>query len=210
MQQQRSWFWMVVMAILLIVLPLISYLLVRQGALIRQHAAASEYIKELPGGLPPDQLFISQRGDTLTAERLLGKVVVVECINSTSAGKTGERHPLFEIQEAYEGKTLNLRFMSVWEDTGRTATTADLAYFGSRFAVRENWHVVSCGQPESLLSSIDENFYNGEKKSGDSDLFFPHVVYVLNKEGHWCATYKLDDQQAYDALFNDLLYLIDR
>ena len=107
---------MVVMAVLLIVLPLISYLLVRQGALIRAiHAAASEYIKELPGR-PPDQLFISQRVDTLQ-ERLLGKVVVVECINSTSAGKTGERHPLSKIQEDIRAR-LNLRFKNAcMEDT---------------------------------------------------------------------------------------------
>lgn len=177
--------------------------------MVRKNARASTYIQETAVSLP-DQKYVSQRGDTLTPSLLKGKVVIVEFIRSGSDTLTDERHPLFEIQESYEGKTLNLRIMSLWADSTAPATAADLSFFGSRFAVRDFWLVAACNDVSKVSASIAKAFQLPENFLSDSNFFFPKTVYVLNKEGHWCGIYRVQDQKEYDALFSDILYLIDQ
>jgi hypothetical protein len=209
MQGRKRYFILTVIFMLLVVFPIVSFLLVRQGYLVRKNAEASDYIQETAISLP-EQDYISQRGDTLTPSLLAGKVVLVEFFRSGSDTLTAERHPLFEIQEAYEGKTLNLRIMSLWADSNAQSTPSDLAFFGSRFAVREFWLVAACKNVSLVAESIAQAFKLPENFMQDSNYFFPNTVYVLNTEGKWCGMYHVQDKEEYDALFSDILYLIDR
>lgn len=209
MQGRKRYFILAAIFMLLVVFPIISFLLVRQGYLVRKNAEPSAYIRETALSLPVQE-YISQRGDTLTPSLLSGKVVLVEFIRNGSDTLTAERHPLFEIQEAYEGKTLNLRIMSLWADSVQQPTTEQLAFFGSRFAVREFWLVAACSNISLVSESLAKAFNLPENFMQDSNYFFPNMVYVLNTQGKWCGMYDVQDKKEYDALFSDILYLIDQ
>ncbi len=193
--------------VLLVVLPLISYLVVKKGADIRKNATYSAFLKNSQVDLPPVTL-ISHRGDTITNAVLEGKVSVLELIDHTSVDLTNERHPLFELQEAYKGKTISLRMLSVWSDSTVEATVSLLNFFATRFAVRENWHVLSGNGSDTLKMTIAD-LYN-ENLTLDGDDFFPNSVYLINKEGKFCGSYNPMNKVEFDALFNDVLYLIDQ
>lgn len=193
--------------VLLVVFPLISYLVVKKGADIRKNATYSSFLHPSKEGIPPLEL-ISHRGDTITNKVLKGKVSVLEFIDHTSVDLTNERHPLFELQEAYKGKTLSLRMLSVWSDSTVTATVGLLNFFATRFAVRENWHVLSGAGIDALQHSIAALYNENLTLSGDD--FFPHSVYLINKEGKFCGAYDPMNKAEFDALFNDVLYLIDQ
>jgi cytochrome oxidase Cu insertion factor (SCO1/SenC/PrrC family) len=205
MRKAQKNLWLVVMFILLVVLPLASYLLVKKGYSIRQNIQASQ-IYNPSGPKTPNFSLISHRGDTLTNSSLKDKVVIFEFIDHTSVEAISERHPLFEIQESYKGKTLNLRIVSVWVDSTKESSLQDLLHFANRYAVRENWNVVNGTGVDELMGSFTSTITNGPRDS----ILFPNIVLLMDKEGRIAGDYQPTNKEQFDALFIDVLYLIDK
>ncbi len=203
MQRNKRYFWLTVIFILLVVLPLVSYLLVKEGYSIRENVQPSSFF--ITDGEPVTGFeWISHRGDTLTPERLKDNAYILEFIDAASVSLLDERHPLFEIQESYKGKTRNLRIISVWADSSEEAELSDLQRFAHRYAVRENWHVV-----------IDKgrNSYRGnllDKQDVNSTGYFPGCVYLIDKSGKLSGIYDPGKKNYFSALFTDVLYLVDQ
>lgn len=203
MQPAKRYFWLTVIFILLVVLPLVSYLLVKEGYSIRENVQPSSFFVS-DGDAVTGFEWISHRGDTLTPERLKGNAYILEFIDASSVSVLDERHPLFEIQESYKGKTRNLRIISVWADSSKDAELSDLQRFAHRYAVRENWHVVV----DKGRNSYQRNLLDiqGVNNTG----FFPGCVYLIDKSGNLSGIYNPGEKDYFSALFTDVLYLVDQ
>ena len=193
---------------IIILLPLISYLSVKSGAEIRRNAQPSERLDSV--GIPfPNYFFISQRGDTITTERMHGKVLVFELFSASCADDTAkERHPLFELQEDYNGKTLSLRIISLITDSVFTAD--QLTHYSTRYAAREEWHVVynAALHDSTLIQSYAQ--YLHKKDVSNINQSCPENVLLIDKSGVIRGCYNILDETQYNDLYKDVLYLIDR
>lgn len=193
---------------IIIVLPLISYLLVKSGADIRKNAQPSSRL-DAQGVAFPSYYFISQRGDTITTDRMQGKVVVLELFSATCKDSGyKERHPLFELQEDYNAKTLRLRIISVIMDS--VNTMADLNHYAERFAAREEWHVVqdTIAGSDPVLAAYEMYLQKNDIVNANSSC--PENVLLLDKNGMVRGCYDILNEQQFSDLYNDVLYLIDK
>lgn len=195
--------------IVIIVLPLISYLLVKKGYDLRVNATHTlKFDPKSTEQLPP-YFFLSHRGDTINSVTMQEKVLVIEffakdCIEDPSK----QRHPLFELQEDYKNKTLRLRILSIMTDS--VFETNALQAYASRYAARDEWHVL--GDTISTLNTL-VSFYENylqNKNIRNTNLLCPENVLLVDKTGIVRGAYNINSQQEFSDLYNDVLYLIDR
>lgn len=195
--------------IVIIVLPLISYLLVKKGYTLRVNATHSQRFDPESTEQLPQYYFLSHRGDTISSTTMQEKVLVIEffsknCINDPAK----QRHPLFELQEDYKNKTLRLRILSVLTDS--VYETNELQTYASRYAARDEWHVL--GDTISSLNPIINfyEYYLQKKNLRNTNLLCPENVLLIDKTGIVRGAYNINSQQEFSDLYNDVLYLIDR
>lgn len=190
----------------LIVLPLISYLVVKSGAEIRKNIRPSN-IYDTVGIALPAYYCISQRGDTIDSERMQGKVIVLELFSASCSHSGILKHPLFELQEDYNNKTLKLRFVSVITDS--VYGQGDLEKYANRYAARDQWHVVY-ETPEAHNALVQAfNRYLEKKDVKNLNHSCPENVLLIDKRGIIRGCYDIFDKREFSDLYNDILYLID-
>jgi cytochrome oxidase Cu insertion factor (SCO1/SenC/PrrC family) len=201
--------WAILMLGLVIVLPLVSYLLMRQGTKLRQNATASEMYYEAKEPLPEYTLF-THRGDTLMQNSMLGKAYILEfysndCYQARYEGK----HPLFELQEDYYGKTKSLRIVSVRLDQGDTELQSQQMY-ANLYATREIWHIAAgdTNVVKNIFAAC--NTYLQEKNIVLQNSSCPAFVFLVNKSGKICGAYNPKDEKHFSKLFTDVLFAIDQ
>lgn len=193
---------------IIIVLPILSYLSVKSGAEVRRNVHASAMYDSI-GYTFPNYYFISHRGDTITSERMHGKVIVLELFSAKCKDDPEKiTHPLFELQEDYNTKTLSLRFISLITDSVYTNT--DLEEYATRYAARDQWHVVN--DTNTILNPVPESYNQYLQKKGveNSNLSCPENVLLIDKNGIVRGCYNIFNEQQYADLYNDILFLIDK
>ncbi|MBC8173266.1 MAG: SCO family protein [Chitinophagales bacterium] len=201
--------WAVVMLSLVVILPIISVLVMRQGFKARMNAKPSGLFSESSISIAPYS-FISQRGDTISSERMLDKVCVIEFFsNDCYRQRYDGEHPLFVLQEDYKGKTIALRILSIPLDDSVQANK-ELQEYSSRYAAREMWHVL--GGDTTDAKNMFRNCLSFAEKNNMEERNFncPQFVYLINKQGKICGAYDPADTEQFSGLYTDVLYLIDK
>ncbi|MFN3939621.1 MAG: SCO family protein [Chitinophagales bacterium] len=207
--RKKKYFVFAGILIIIVVLPLISYLLVKKGYDLRVNATYSQRFDSAGTTQLPDYSFLSHRGDTISSTNMQGKVLVIELVSKNCADDSLKlRHPLFELQEDYKNKTRRLRILSVITDS--VFNTAELQAYASRFAARDEWHVL--GGAISTLNPVLRFYENylQEKNIGNANLLCPENVLLIDKEGIVRGAYNIYSPQEFSDLYNDVLYLIDK
>lgn len=201
--------WALVMLGLIIVLPLISLYVMMQGADLRKNAQAGKYFHPSDISLP-HYSFISQRGDTISYERMQGKICVIEFYNNNCyEERYPQTHPLFQLQEGYYQKTISLRILSV-SLSDSISNDINLQHYSHRYAAREIWHVLggNIQMADAIQKQCEQylllNHITTEPKTDCSS-----YVFVTDRSQKIIGAYDLKNPEQYDALYKDLLYIID-
>lgn len=201
--------WAIIMLGLIILLPFLSWYVMKEGSELRSNNTASPLYTLSSYSVPAYQ-FISQRGDTISAQNMNGKVCVYELYSDDCyAERFTGRHKLFELQEDYYGKTKSLRILSI-NLTDATTENADLIHYSTRYAAREIWHVA--GGDTAAAQQLYASFrtYLIQKNISEENFNCPEHVFLVDRKGNICGAYNLNDTKEYNALFTDILYTIDR
>ncbi len=210
MKKKSGRFWVAVMLVMIVILPVISVILLEKGFSIRKEAPASERLLLTDLQQIPDYFTVSHRGDTITKERMQNRVCVID-FASYSCGTINDarERKLFELQEDYYGKTKAFRILThtlhPQEDQ-----THQLQIMAERYAAREIWHFLS--DPDS--SSI--NLFNFCRKtldissSNETDSACPQLVYLVDGEGYLRGVYDPMDEKQNQDLYNDVLFLLNK
>ncbi|MFN0274307.1 MAG: hypothetical protein ACKVPJ_01055 [Chitinophagales bacterium] len=201
--------WALVMLGLIIILPFISWYVMKEGEELRRSNTASE-LYNVSSIRIPDYNLISQRADTISNQNMQNKVCVYEFYSEDCyAGRYEGRHKLFELQEDYYGKTTAFRIISVnLSDT--SVQNRDLWQYSILYAAREIWHVT--GGDTSVSKNIFEacEKYLTERNRIEQNLNCPSYVFIADRKGYLCGAYNIKDEKEYSSLFTDILYTIDR
>lgn len=193
---------------IIVVLPILSYLSIKSGAEVRRNVHASAIYDSIGTTFPP-YYFISHRGDTITSERMRGKVIVLEMFSAKCKDDPEKAtHPLFELQEDYNSKTLSLRFISLITDSDFIAS--DLEEYATRYAARDQWHIVY--DTATTINPVIESYNQYLQKKGieNSNLSCPENVLLIDKNGIVRGCYNIFDTHEFSDLYNDILFVIDK
>lgn len=210
MAKKRGRVWAVVMLLIIVVLPLFSVLFLREGFKIREEAPASDRLLMNNAEQIPVYHTISHRGDTITKQRMLNKVCVID-FASYSCGTTNDERErkLFEIQEDYYGKTKAFRIIT---HTLQPAIdkTPEITLMAERYAAREIWHFVNADDSSSnnLFQFARNKFKNSP--SFETDTICPRLVYLVDGDGLLRGCYDPLDENQFHDLYNDILFLINK
>jgi len=204
----RGRIWVAVVLVIILVFPTITFLLLREGFDVREHAKPSTML--LPDST--HQLigysFISHRGDTIYKQRMLNKVCVLDFL-SGSCGKSidAKGRKLFELQEDYYGKTIDFRILSITL-TPEQDSTHKLQLLSDRYAGREIWHFLR--SDDSSAQQLFEQCRSVTGNNSDTDLFCQQSVYLVDAKGNIRGTYHPTIEAEYDALYQDILFLLNQ
>lgn len=199
--------WVYVIIVIVIILPLITVYFLKEGFAIRNSAGASKYLLADTTLQLPDYVFISQRGDTISKTRMLDKVCILDFTSYSCGKKIDEKDSLlFQLQEDYYGKTKGFRILSVTL-TPEQDSEKQLAFMSERYQAREIWHFLRSDDSASVgLRKFCQSVANN---NSDTDLFCPRFVYLVDGYGNVRGTYDPLVKVQYDALYGDILYLIN-
>ncbi len=200
--------WVVVMIVIILGLPLITVFFLKEGFKIREEVSASDLLYADSTIALPDYQLISHRGDTITKNRMLGKVCVLDFI-SYSCGKSidDKQRLLFELQEDYYGKTKGFRVLSATL-TPEQDSIRQIRLMSERYAGREIWHFLR--SDDSTAVQLFQFCKSSSKNNSDTDLFCPGFVYLIDGNGNVRGSYDPMVKNQYDALYKDILFLINQ
>ncbi|MFI5171082.1 MAG: hypothetical protein ACHQFW_01760 [Chitinophagales bacterium] len=210
MVKKRGRLWVAVMLVIIVVLPLISVLFLKQGFNTRAEAPASNRLIVTDLQQLPDYFSISHRGDTITKSGMGNKVCVID-FETYSCGTLNDdkARKLFEIQEDYYGKTKGFRIISHTlhpvEDQ-----QPQLAIMAERYAAREIWHFVNSPDSSGNKLFIATNNYFQKSSITETDSVCPRLVYLVDGLGNIRGAYDPLDEQQFHDLYNDILYLLNK
>ncbi|MEZ5014307.1 MAG: SCO family protein [Chitinophagales bacterium] len=210
MAVKKGRLWVTIILIIILVLPFIAFLMLKEGWKVRTSAPASSRLIEQPTILIPDYQSVSHRGDTITEDRMHGKVCILS-FNSGSCGKNfdAEGRKLFEIQEDYYQKTIHFRNITFTLDPQQDDTRT-MRIMAERYAARETWHFVRCTDKSDSL--VLDKCYTLLKNNGvqETDPACPAFVYLVDNDGYLRGFYDPLDEQQFHDLYNDILFLLNR
>lgn len=200
--------WVIVIILIIVILPLITVFFLKEGFAIRDSAGASKFLFADTALQIPDYVFVSQRGDTISKTRMLDKVCVLD-FTSYGCGKKIDAKDslLFQIQEDYYGKTKGFRILSITL-TPEQDKTEQLAFMSDRYQAREIWHFLRSDDSTSV--KFEKFCLKASNNSQDADLFCPRFVYLVDGYGNVRGAYDPLITEQYDALYGDILFLINR
>ncbi|MBK9506123.1 MAG: hypothetical protein WBP31_04570 [Chitinophagales bacterium] len=210
MANKRGRVWAIVMLTIIVVLPLISVIFLKEGFKIREEApASSRMIIDNPPQIP-DYFTVSHRGDTITKKRMLNKVCVMD-FSTYSCGTSNDarERKLFEIQEDYYGKTKALRLISHTLNPELDQTT-QIVSMAERYSAREIWHFVRTDDSSSFkFHDFSKNIF---EKTGaiETDTLCPQLVYLVDGDGFLRGAYDPLIESQFHDLYNDILFLINK
>lgn len=199
--------WVYVIIVIIVILPLITVFFLKEGFAIRNSAGASNYLLSDSTHQIPDYVFISQRGDTISKTRMLDKVCVLDFTSYSCGKKIDEKDSLlFQLQEDYYGKTKGFRILSVTLTPGEDSDV-QLAFMSDRYQAREIWHFLRSDDSASV--ALQKYCRTVSNNISDTDLFCSDFVYLVDGYGNVRGTYNPLIKEQYDALYGDILYLIN-
>lgn len=210
MAKKRGRVWAIVMLLIIVVLPLFSVLFLREGFKIREEAPASARLLSDNAAQIPVYHTISHRGDTITKQRMLNKVCVVDFASySCGTANDARERKLFEIQEDYYGKTKAFRIITHTLQP-ETDKTPELTLMAERYAAREIWHFVGAEDSSSInLFQFARNKFKNSP-SFETDTICPRLVYLVDGDGLLRGCYDPLDENQFHDLYNDILFLINK
>jgi cytochrome oxidase Cu insertion factor (SCO1/SenC/PrrC family) len=207
MLNKNKW-WAIVMLIIVLLLPLISVFFLQQGFKIRAAAQPSnKHIENLSYKIPVFN-FVSHRGDTISKQRMTGKVLVLDFISYNCGNvNDGKGRSLFELQEDYYGKTKLFRIISV--SISPQDSTRQMRLLSERYAAREIWHFLNGSQAEvdSVFKACQPVLTN--YSSNETNLLCPEYVYLVDANGFIRGFYNPVIDEEFNALYQDVLYLLN-
>ncbi|HMX05179.1 MAG TPA: SCO family protein [Chitinophagales bacterium] len=210
MSSTRGRIWTIVMLVIILVLPSIAYLMLREGLHVRESAPASDHlIKENLQSIPTYS-GVSFRGDTISKSRMKGKVCVLNfTTHACEKSMDDNMRKLFEIQEDYYGKTISFRIITNTLDPD-TDGLDNMRLMSERYAGREIWHFIT--DPDSSGVKL----YDWCKKNvsdstlNETDTQCPQLVYLVDGNGKLRGVYNILEEQQFHDLYNDILYLVNQ
>ncbi len=203
--------WTIVMLIIILVLPAIALLLMKKGFDTRRDAPASARLIQQNLQHIPSYTTVSFRGDTITDDRMHGKVTVLSFIRyACLPGTDSLMRKLYNIQDDYYGKTLSLRLITNTLDPVKD-TEHEMQLISERHAGRETWHFV-VGRDSSGVRLFDWCAAQTEKmyKVAEPNRECPQLVYLIDSDGNFRGAYDPLKEQEFHDLYNDILFLINK
>jgi len=211
MASSKGRIWTVVMLTIILVLPLIALLLLRQGFETRRDAPHSSRLLANDLVNIPAYNGISFRGDTITSRRMQGKVTVLHFTSASCVPVIDSlMRSLYEIQADYYGKTLSLRIITNTLEPEKDDAN-DMRLLSERYAGREIWHFIRATDSSGIRLF---NWCLAESKifntGMETDLNCPQLVFLTDGDGKFRGAYDLRQKQQFHDLYNDILYLVNK
>lgn len=205
--------WKAIGILAIIVIPaLVDLFLVRQGFKVRDSTPFSDrYIQDAQA--IPSYYFISQRGDTITSERMHNKVCILNFYSyACEQAIDHEERRLFTLQEDYYQKTVSFRILTITR-TPQDDSTHMLNLSAQRYAAREIWHFLRNDSDSSTgagpLYRTCCSILTQSDSADINHLCFP-FVFLVDRTGKLRGYYDPTQEDQYNALYQDVQYCLNQ